>query len=364
MELSGKVIASRCAVLRAAEDGVVSTPAVPTTTVAMDTPHAASITSVSVTHGSGDNGAVFAVSGSADERVTLYSLSSRHMHGQLPPIHGGTINSLYLTESGTLISASGDGVVRVQEGKIERTGGAGGAEATKRKRSEPGAQSRLNFTGTLAELAPPKVRLRTPVLSLSVHPTERVALSLSQPNRLRLADLVVGRTVYEEKVRFLGRAERAEDGTWGPGTLGSSSGNLHTVAWSASGLYYALVAGGRVLMRDTSNLKLWDAYLDERRDIRALTFGYLDEEKKIEVAIAGIDDGNIVVTDVETGKETATLAPAHPTRVKALAVMSAAPWILISASSDGTVRVWDLVCGGLVAETKFNDTRLTCMDVH
>ena len=92
-----------------------------------------------------------------------------------------------------------------------------------------------------------------------------------------------------------------------------------------------------------------------------------------ELLYTGGEDRNITAWDIKSGKTAYTIEEAHNARVKGIVVLSESdgdkggddPYLVASASSDGTIRVWDVRMAATeksvpLAEIE-TQSRLTCL---
>lgn len=253
-------------------------------------------------------GGKFVASGSVDETIRLFNMRSRSEMGSLMQ-HEGTINSLQFYKSSHLFSASDDRTVCVW-----CTGSW---------------QCLKTLRGHKAE-----------VLSLAVHPSGKLLLSVSKDKTLRTWNLVKGRNAYITNIKAV----------------------AEFVQWSPDGAYFVIGVGNRL-----------DVYSTEKAGkVHSIDFG-----KRVGAAAFVSDDvvmlsgegGNVEVHNVRR-KCVYQMFAAHANRVKAMQVVKVPlATFLVTAGSDGSVRVWNVdpdnldATPSLLCEVRCG-CRITCMAVH
>uniref|UniRef100_A0A224Z2G4 Protein MAK11 n=1 Tax=Rhipicephalus zambeziensis TaxID=60191 RepID=A0A224Z2G4_9ACAR len=256
-------------------------------------------------------GGKFVASGSVDETIRLFNMRSRSEMGSLMQ-HEGTINSLQMYKSSHLFSASDDTTVCVW--------------------STGSWQCLKTLRGHKAE-----------VLSLAVHPSGKLLLSVSKDKTLRTWNLVKGRNAYITNIKAV----------------------ADFVQWSPDGAYFVIAVGNRL-----------DVYSTEKAGkVHSIDFGkrvgaaaFLSDDV---VMLAG-DGGNVEVHNVRR-KCVYQMFAAHASRVKAMQVVKVPSaddgTFLVTAGSDGSVRVWNVdlenldASPSLLCEARCG-CRITCMAVH
>uniref|UniRef100_L7M4S6 Putative p21-activated protein kinase-interacting protein n=1 Tax=Rhipicephalus pulchellus TaxID=72859 RepID=L7M4S6_RHIPC len=256
-------------------------------------------------------GGKFVASGSVDETIRLFNMRSRSEMGSLMQ-HEGTINSLQMYKSSHLFSASDDTTVCVW--------------------STGSWQCLKTLRGHKAE-----------VLSLAVHPSGKLLLSVSKDKTLRTWNLVKGRNAYITNIKAV----------------------AEFVQWSPDGAYFVIGIGNRL-----------DVYSTEKAGkVHSIDFGkrvgaaaFLSDDV---VMLAG-EGGNVEVHNVRR-KCVYQMFAAHASRVKAMQVVKVPPAddgaFLVTAGSDGSVRVWNVdmenldASPNLLCEARCG-CRITCMAVH
>lgn len=256
----------------------------------------------------------YLASGGNDEHIRLYDLQKRKELGTLLH-HNGSVVVLKFFESKWLLSGAADGKICIW---------------------------RTKDWDVLAEL---KGHQGT-VNDISIHPSGKLALSVSDDKTLRLWNLM---TAKKASVLKLGEAALK-------------------VTWTDDGEHYILGFDKRILLYKAENVK----------QLRELTFKsplqHMEivsfEDDKGESSswlVSSHNDGKIIfrsLSDIVTGNpgdeiETFELV-AHAVRVKHFSFLesSGIPY-LCSVSSDGRTVIWDLRVRTEVAVYKSND-RLNC----
>ncbi|XP_001630701.2 p21-activated protein kinase-interacting protein 1-like [Nematostella vectensis] len=248
----------------------------------VDRGHAGCVKSVAV-----DSSGTLLASGSTDETIRLFSLKDHKELGSLHQ-HEGSVTCLTFCGNSHMISASEDKTICVWQCKTW--------ECLKILKGHKGA-----------------------VNSASVHPSGRLAMSVSKDKHLRTWNLVTGRSAYVTNIKEVA-------------TL---------IRWSPCGDSYSFVTGNKVVI-----YKVATAALSFTMELPkpVLDVKFLNETV---LAVAGEMDG-IHVFDSENQK-TLQIITGHESRIKALQVVhdpllgdSKVKCILLSVSSDGDLRAWSL----------------------
>ncbi|KAK3738362.1 hypothetical protein QZH41_014342, partial [Actinostola sp. cb2023] len=158
------------------------------------------------------------------------------------------------------------------------------------------------------------------VNSVSVHPSGRLAMSVSKDKHLRTWNLVTGRSAYVTHIK--------EDAT--------------LIKWSPSGDCYAVVIGNKIVLYKLAvsmNTASLSCTLELPRPVLAIEF--LTET----LIVAGGEFDGIRVFDIEKEACIQTV-PGHESRIKAIEVVHD-PFpnedncvLVFSVSSDGDLRAW------------------------
>ncbi|MPC29217.1 p21-activated protein kinase-interacting protein 1-like [Portunus trituberculatus] len=153
------------------------------------------------------------------------------------------------------------------------------------------------------------------VVDLAVHPSGKMALSIGRDNTLRTWNLIKGRKAYITKLK----------------------GAADAVHWNPKGTQYLLVKGSCVDVYEVDTGRV-EHSIDFKEHISALTFVTDD------IIAVGGEGKNICLYDIATKIEMGQWA-AHASRVKCLCTLpgiAAEELWLVSASSDGIIKVWSL----------------------
>ncbi|XP_046852981.1 p21-activated protein kinase-interacting protein 1-like [Xenia sp. Carnegie-2017] len=158
---------------------------------------------------------------------------------------------------------------------------------------------------------------RESVTSLAVHPTGRLALSVSLDKTLRTWNLLTGRSAYVTNIKQV----------------------ASIVRWSPSGETYAVVTSSQVIVYKVSTAALVYT-IGFAKTILAITF--MDEN----VLAVGGDSLEVEIHDVESERKTQSIV-AHETRIKGLTSTWSNSYqsdivhiFLFSVSSDGVLKAW------------------------
>ncbi|GIL51838.1 hypothetical protein Vafri_7748 [Volvox africanus] len=153
------------------------------------------------------------------------------------------------------------------------------------------------------------------VNSLAVHRSGRLALSVARDKAIRMWNLSKGRTSYT--------APLESEADW--------------VGFLQSGEAYSLISGNRITVHSTSGA-LMAAYSAPRR---ILCCASQDDS----LMLLGLEDGSVRVWDLRTSGVVGGWERAHTSRVRGMAILQAGagklPAYLATASSDGTIKLWD-----------------------
>ncbi|XP_077209354.1 p21-activated protein kinase-interacting protein 1 [Paroedura picta] len=249
----------------------------------------------------------YVVTGSRDETIQIYDMEKRIEHGALLQ-HNGTISCLEFYGRTHLLSGAEDGLICIWNTK--------NWECLKSIKAHKG-----NAT------------------SLSVHPSGKLALSVGTDKTLRTWNLVEGRSAFIKKLKQ----------------------NAHLVKWSPSGELYVVVIANKVDIYQLATASLSGTIVNEKRvsSVRFITDSIL--------AVAG-DEEFLRLFDCES-QECLCEFKAHENRIKDIYSFK---WedlhILVTASSDGYIKMWSLDPGkiksppSLLCEVS-TSARLTCLAV-
>ncbi|XP_018413716.1 PREDICTED: p21-activated protein kinase-interacting protein 1 [Nanorana parkeri] len=249
----------------------------------------------------------YVATGSKDETIQIYDLKKKVEHGALLH-HNGSVTCLEFYGNTHLLSGAEDGLLCVWNTKkwvCQQT-----------------------FKAHKGQ-----------VLSLSIHPSGKLALSVGTDKTLRTWNLVEGRSAFIKNIKQ----------------------NAHIVQWSPSGEKYIVVIQNKVDVYKVETASVIGTISNPKRvsSVRFITDALL--------AVAG-DEELIRIYDVESQKCLCEFK-AHETRVKSLFTFKHEDYhVLASSSSDGYVRLWKLnlpevnSAPTLLCEVS-TSARLTCLAV-
>lgn len=254
-------------------------------------------------------GGKYLVSGGTDEHIKVFDLNKHVEVGTLME-HGGTITYLGFHGNRYLFTASEDGKICIFSKK--------GWKCEKTLRGHKG-----------------------PVTSVSVHPSGKLALSLSQDKKLRTWNLIKGRRAY------ITHMDRIAD----------------MVKWSLAGTKYVIVKGSCLEVYAVTSCQVVHT-IDFKERVTIFTFMTEDI-----IAVAA-GDKNICLYDITNHFELLQWE-AHSLRVKSLCFIPRDDeelW-LASASSDGSVKLWKLQMLSLTSKPELlaevdTTCRIICMAVY
>ncbi|KAM7296998.1 p21-activated protein kinase-interacting protein 1-like [Ixodes scapularis] len=250
----------------------------------------------------------FVASGSTDETVRLFNMRTRCEMGALMQ-HDGTIADVQFYKSSHLFSASEDKTICIWN--------TGSWQCLKTLRGH-----------------------KADVTSLAVHPTGKLLLSVSKDRTLRTWNLVKGRNAYITNIKVA-----ADFVDWSP------AGDHFVVGLGKSLDVYSAEKAGKVHSIDFGKPLCCVAFLTN------------------DVLVLGGDGGSVEVHNIKK-KSVYHMFTAHSTRVKAAAVVNVSKkTLLVTAGSEGSVRVWKVNMKKLdndptlLCEAKCG-CRITCMALH
>ncbi|KAK7083010.1 p21-activated protein kinase-interacting protein 1-like protein [Halocaridina rubra] len=256
-------------------------------------------------------GGQFLASGGTDEHIKVFDIENQKEVGTLME-HEGTVTYLGFFKSNKLylFSASEDGKICIfnsNNWQCEKTlkGHKGG------------------------------------VVSVSIHPSGKIALSLGRDKKLRTWNLIKGRKAYITHIDSI----------------------ASIVHWSPSAENFVIVKGSFVDLYDVASCKVKNT-VNFKESVTALLFITDDI-----IAVAA-GDKNICFYDISNQIEILQWE-AHSMRVKCLRLIPRddpeEPW-LVSASSDGYVKIWKLQLLSLTSKPVLlgevdTTCRIICMDI-
>ncbi|XP_077991664.1 p21-activated protein kinase-interacting protein 1-like [Glandiceps talaboti] len=251
-------------------------------------------------------------SGSTDETIQLYNLKMKREIGALMQ-HEGSVSSIGFYSNTHLLSGSEDGTLCLWK--------TGSWECLKTLKGH-----------------------RDGLVSLSIHPSGKLAMSIGKDKTLKTWNLIIGRTAYITNIKKVGEI----------------------IQFSPSGNCYIVAADKQVDVYDLESAKVVHSF---DTGIRIFALVFITEDI---VAVAG-DSESIKLFSIQ--KESCLSEfEAHSKRVKSLKTVSdprstaTNSKLLVSASSDGYIKVWavntDKARNDPVLLTEVNTSaRLTCVAI-
>ncbi|KAK9766846.1 Protein mak11 [Basidiobolus ranarum] len=266
-------------------------------------------------------GGQFMASGSTDEFIKLYDLRRRKELGHLNQ-QQGTITSIKFYGKSHMLSGSEDGTVCIWRTKDWEC-------LTTMK----GHKGRVN--------------------SVSVHPSGRLALSVSSDRTLRIWNLLSG---HKGTATKLGREGEV-------------------IEWNKDGQQYAILFTREIEIYNASDAEVVQT-IEARSKFTSMKYYQHSGEDYL---ITGSEDRVIRIYSVASGELLASLK-GHPNRIKDITIIESLKSpsdeetipLIISISSDGTIKVWNLseILKGIKENVEefscigeYNaQVRLTCVD--
>lgn len=247
----------------------------------------------------------FIATGSKDETIQLYDMTSKTEHGALLH-HEGTVSCLEFYGTSHLLSGGEDGLLCVWSTKTW--------ECLKTIKAHKGHVS-----------------------SLSVHPSGKLALSVGTDKKLRTWNLIDGRSAFCKIIKE----------------------NAHLVQWSPEGDKYVVAVNDKLDVYSLESASIISTLTYQKR-ISSIKF-----LNNTLLAVAG-DDESVQIYDVDSEKCICEFK-AHEIRVKAVeSLMMGELCVIITASNDGFIKLWKFtmekaeVC--LLGQVN-TTARLTCLSV-
>lgn len=250
----------------------------------------------------------YLVTGSNDEHIRIYDLQKRKELGNLLG-HQGTVTTLRFSNESNqgfeksgkwLLSGSEDGKIIVWRSKDWEIFG-----------TLKGHQDRVN--------------------DLDIHPSGRVAISVSKDHTVRLWNLMTAKKAAILKVK-------------GRDSLGKE---LDFVRWSNSGDHFFVGMMDKIFVYETTDAKIKKKY-NFKITLMCMEIMLINDKHYL---VLGLGNGEIQFYDVEKfiADETETPEPefslrGHTSRIKGITLyktLESSPY-LVSVSSDGKIVVWDL----------------------
>ncbi|KAI7908055.1 WD40-repeat-containing domain protein [Cokeromyces recurvatus] len=232
-------------------------------------------------------GGHFLASGSSDEIIRLYDVKKRKEYGSLGGHHMGDITDIQF-HGKYMLSASDDHTInlwRTKDWEFLKT--------------LKGHKGRVN--------------------SLAIHPTGKIALSVSADRTVIVWNLMTGR---KASVNKLGKEEPM------------------VVLWNTQGDQYAIMFNKNIHIYNVSDAKV-HVTISHNSRFNTMKYVHSKEDDK-DYIVTGSEDKIIRVWNSETG-ECVKEIKGHKLRVKAITEITMEDKIvLVSVSSDGLVKCWDL----------------------
>ncbi|XP_041483792.1 p21-activated protein kinase-interacting protein 1-like [Lytechinus variegatus] len=257
-------------------------------------------------------------SGSTDEIINLYDLEENVELGSLLQ-HNGSVASLSFHEDGHMISSGEDGVICIW-----------GTKTWECMKILKGHKDAIN--------------------SVAVHPSGKLALSVSKDKTLRTWNLLKGRAAYTTNIK------KVSD----------------IVLWSPDGQLYAVITNDLVEIYDITTASVCCSC---KSNVKILSACFLTDRVLV-TAGEGEMISLLKVNEKKTKLSQLTEFKAHEKRIKSLRCVNAKgsqssqteKWLL-SASSDGFLKIWcidtEKITGCPVLLSEVNSkARLTCLAIR
>lgn len=249
----------------------------------------------------------FLASGGTDDKVVILDMKTRKEHTVLMN-HDGTVNAVAFTNNGThLLSGSDDGSIIVTR--------TGNWQIEKIWKKAHGGQ---------------------PVVDITIHPSDKLALTIGGDKTLRTWNLVKGRPAFTVNLASKGVLLPTE------------------IKFSPDGTRFSLVSQQAV---DIWTLE--KAGLEKRISFksRPATVQWIDDKR----ILVGLDNGNIVSLTISNADKAVTYQ-GHKQRVKCIYYENS---MMYSASSSGEIKVWFVSNSKLSEICSVNAAcRVTCMALN
>lgn len=175
------------------------------------------------------------------------------------------------------------------------------------------------------------------VTSLSVHPSNKILLSLSKDKTIRTWNLIKGRSAYVTNIRS----------------------HAHLVCWSKTGDEFMIAANNEIYLYNNSGYLEHSIKLEKR--VNSVEF--ISDN----IFVVATDSGKLEFFDLKEGKSLMTFG-AHESRIKCIRFLRRnddEEVLFATASSDGIIKLWSTTKPGKdepqsLAEVD-TGARLTCM---
>lgn len=179
---------------------------------------------------------------------------------------------------------------------------------------------------------------KSAVFSLSVHPSEKLLLSLSKDNSMRTWNLIKGRCAFVTNIKS----------------------QAHLIQWSKSGNEFMIAANNEIYLYNNSGALEHSIKLEKR--VNSVEFITHD------VFIVASDSGKLEFFDLKKGTSMMNFE-AHDVRIKSVKGVGldepTKSCLFVTASSDGIVKLWSTSRPGHDKPQKIAEVdigaRLTCM---
>ncbi|KAI7863607.1 WD40-repeat-containing domain protein [Spinellus fusiger] len=266
-------------------------------------------------------GGNYLASGSADEIIRLYDVKRRKEYGSLGGHHQGDITDIKFFGK-YMFSSSDDGTLclwRTKDWEYLKT--------------LKGHKGRIH--------------------SLAIHPTGRIALSVSSDKTAIVWNLMTARRASMTK-------------------LGRDEGQV--VLWNKAGDQYAILFDRKIHTYSVSDAHIISK-MEHRSKFLCMQY-YLSPTTEKEYIVSGHEDKHIRVWDTSSGTCIAEWK-GHDLRVKTVELLTSRPapetvvTVLITTSSNGVIRCWDLektitdsTSEGVLLGEYDTKSRITCCTVH
>ncbi|KAI8147802.1 WD40-repeat-containing domain protein [Fennellomyces sp. T-0311] len=256
-------------------------------------------------------GGQFLASGSTDELIRLYDVKKRKEYGLLGGQHAGDVTDIQFYGK-YMLSASEDKTIciwRKSDWEYLKT--------------LKGHKGRVN--------------------SVAIHPSGKIALSVSSDKTVIVWNLMTARKASMNKLGQEGLC----------------------VAWNKSGDRYGILFDRQIKIYNVADAKVAST-ISHRSRFLCMRYHTIDDKEYI---ISGHEDKTARIWDASTGAQVCELA-GHKFRVKTLTTIeSKAVSVLVTVSSDGVIKCWDIERTltqkeGVMLGEYDTKSRATCCTAH